>query len=179
MRKWNAILTAVILILFLLHGIMGGFMLTGIGSSAMKYAGTACMILILVHSGIGIRLSFDTIKAWRQSGGGFFRENRLFFARRISGFAVLALMFVHIGSFSYMGENGLRLRNFTQTRLVLNLLLVASLAVHIISNARPALIAFGIRPFKKHSGDILFVLSAVLLFMAAAFIVYYLRWIRV
>ena len=58
----------------------------------------------------------------------------------------------------------------------MQLLLAASLAVHVISNVRPMLISFGIRSLKERSGDILFVLALLLLFMTLSFIVYYIRW---
>ena len=179
MRKLNAILTAVIMVLFLVHGIMGAFVLTGIGENAMKAAGYICMGLIVVHAVIGILLMRETFRAAKASGVSYPKENRLFWARRISGFALLVLMFFHIGAFGYAGENGFRLRYFGAFRLAAQLLLVAALAVHIISNVKPALISFGIRPLKGRSGDILFVLSVLLLFMAGAFVIYYLRWIHV
>ena len=69
-----------------------------------------------------------------------------------------------------------RLLPFDGARLTAQLLLVASVAVHIITNVKPALIAFGVRRLKPRAGDILFFLSAALLFMAAGFIIYYIRW---
>ena len=70
----------------------------------------------------------------------------------------------------------MRLHWFGGGQLAAQLLLVAALAVHIIANARPMLISFGVRKLKPRVGDILFIMSALLLIMAAAFIVYYLRW---
>ena len=37
MRKLNTILSVLLLVIFLLHGIMGSFMLLGIGSNAGKF----------------------------------------------------------------------------------------------------------------------------------------------
>ena len=68
------------------------------------------------------------------------------------------------------------MRWFTDCKLATQLLLIAAIAVHVITNVKPMLISFGVLSLKKHVGDILFVLSVLLLFMAAAFIVYYLRW---
>ena len=36
MRKWNTILSVLMLLIFMIHGIMGSFMLNGVGSSAGK-----------------------------------------------------------------------------------------------------------------------------------------------
>ena len=41
---------------------------------------------------------------------------------------------------------------------------------------RPLTLALGLRGGRKWLGDALFVLSVVLLFAAAAFVIYYLRW---
>ena len=62
---------------------------------------------------------------------------------------------------------------------LLVLLMVLTLAVHLISNIRPVLITFGIPGLRKKTGHILFALAVLLLFMAAALIVYYIRWNRI
>ena len=47
MRKWNTILSVLMLLIFMIHGIMGSFMLNGVGSSAGKllaWIGTDIML---------------------------------------------------------------------------------------------------------------------------------------
>ena len=176
MRKWNAILTAALLALFLAHAILGGFQLLGVGPTALKAAAWAALALALVHALIGVKLTADSIAVWKRTGAGYFRQNKLFWARRVSGFAVLVLLVFHMMAFGYQNGGAYRLRWFTTGKLAAQLLLALALAVHVIANVRPMLIAFGIRGLKKYAGDILFVLSVLLLFMAAAFVVYYLRW---
>ena len=61
-------------------------------------------------------------------------------------------------------------------KLVLQILLVASLALHVITNIRPLMFSPGVRGGRKWLVDALFVLAVLLLFMAAAFVVCYLRW---
>ena len=61
-------------------------------------------------------------------------------------------------------------------KLVLQILLVASLALHVITNIRPLMLSLGVRGGRKWLVDALFVLAVLLLFMAAAFVVCYLRW---
>ena len=75
-----------------------------------------------------------------------------------------------------IADGAFRLRWFNAGRLVTQLLLLVSIAVHVIANVKPALIAFGIRRLKPRAADALFVLSALLLVFAAAFIVYYVCW---
>ena len=176
MRKWNAVLTALILVLFLVHAILGSFQLLGIGDTVVKAAAWAAAGLILLHAGISMKLTADTLRVRKKTGVSYFRENALFWARRISGFAVMILLFFHITAFGRTVNGVYRLQWFDTAKLVTQLLLVASIAVHVITNVKPALIAFGVRSWKPRAGDILFVLSVLLLFMAAAIIVYFLRW---
>ena len=176
MRKWNAILTVAIMALFLLHAIFGAFQLFGVGPTALKAIAWAALALVAAHTLIGVKLTGDSIKVWKKTGVGYFKQNKLFWARRVSGFAVMVLLVFHMTAFGYYSNGAYRLRWFTDYKLATQLLLVAVLAVHIITNVKPMLISFGVRSLKKYVGDILFVLSVLLLFTAAAFIVYYLRW---
>ena len=82
----------------------------------------------------------------------------------------------HMSAFSYNFNGASRLRVFDKFNLAAQILLIFSLAVHVLSNIRPLLIALGVRDGKKWLLDILLILSAWLLFMAAAFVIYYLRW---
>ena len=175
MRKWNAILSLTALILLLVHGILGSFQLIGPGSVINRLPWIA-LDLITIHAVLGIKYTVDSLRAWKKSGAGYFRENRIFWARRISGFAVFFFLFFHTTAFGTEADGVYRLQWFTQAKLVLQLLLVASVAVHIITNIRPLMISLGVKGGKKWLGDILFILSVLLLFMAAAFVIYYLRW---
>ena len=176
MRKLNAVLTAAILVLFLLHGILGAFQLFGLGDTALKAVAWAAIGLVALHVFISGKYTLDTLRVWRRTGAGYFRANKLFWARRISGFAVMVLLVFHLTAFGTTADGVYRLKWFDTGKLITQLLLAAALAVHVISNVRPALIAFGVRNLKPWAGDILAVLAVLLLVMAAAFVVYYLRW---
>ena len=176
MRRWNAILTAAILVLFLVHAILGSFQLLGVGDTTLKALARACATLIAVHIVISTKFTVDTLRVWKRTGVSYFRENRLFWARRLSGLAVMVLLVFHIAAFMGAGGAAYRLQWFDTAKLVTQLLLAAALALHIIANVKPVLISFGIRGLRARAGDIAFILSAVFLFAAAAFIVYYLRW---
>ena len=178
MRKWNAIISALILAAFLIHGISGGLILTGqmAGGAAWLTAVTHIMLtLIAVHAVIGIAL---TVKAYRKRvpGAEYRKENRIYRARRYSGFAMILLIGWHV--LIFMGKSGeaYRLNLFAMPQLTGSILLVLSLLVHLLTNIRPLLISFGIAGFRIYVKDILWILSIVLLFCAAAFEIYYLRW---
>ena len=176
MRKWNACLTAAILLLFLVHGILGSFQLFGLGDTAAKTIARVAEGLIYIHALIGLKLTVDTLRVRKKTGVGYFKENALFWARRISGFAILVLMAFHFNAFGETSGALYRLKVFDGLKLATQLLLVMTIALHIITNVKPALISFGIKSWRARTGEILVILSVLLLVMAAAFIVYYLRW---
>ena len=49
MRKWNTILSVLMLLIFMIHGIMGSFMLNGVGSSAGKLLAWIGVGILVVH----------------------------------------------------------------------------------------------------------------------------------
>ena len=106
MRRINSLLTLLILVLFLLHGIFGAFQLFGIGATALKGLARAALTLTVVHALIGVKLTYDSIRVWRKTGAAYFRENRMFWTRRISGLAVLVLLVFHMLAFSATGSGG-------------------------------------------------------------------------
>ena len=89
---------------------------------------------------------------------------------------IMLLLAFHLTAFGYQTTGGYRLYWFDDFKLATQLLLVAAIALHVITNVKPMLISFGVRSLKERTGDILFVLSVLLLFFASAFIAYYLRW---
>ena len=177
MRKFNALLTIFILALALLHAVFGSFQMLGIGNTAWKAISWIAAALVLIHTVIGVKLTWVTLETQKKAGVSYLKENKLFWARRISGFVVMVLLLFHLTAFGYYTEEGAyRLQWFTLGKLSAQLLLLMAVAVHIISNVRPMMISFGIKGMKQWIGDILVVLSVLILFMAAAFIVYYLQW---
>ena len=176
MRKFNAILTVLILVLFLVHAVFGAFQLIGVYDQAFKMIARACMALIAVHTVIGIKLTADTLRTIKKSGAPYFRENMLFWARRISGLVIMILLCFHMTAFADRTAPVYRLKEFDTLKLVTQILLVLSIALHVITNVKPLLIAFGLKSLRQYAGDILAVLSIILLFFVIAFIIYYLRW---
>ncbi|MBR2283893.1 MAG: pilus assembly protein PilX [Ruminococcus sp.] len=180
MRRFNAILSMGVLVLFLVHAIAGGFQLAGLipgGNTVMQVLAWIMAGLICVHMVIGIKLTADTLRAIRRSGKSYFKENALFWARRISGFAVMLFIAAHIVLFLGKNEDGaFRLSYFGTLQLISQLLLVISVAVHVITNIRPLMTGLGIRSYGKFAFDILFVLSVLLFFAGAGFVIYFIRW---
>ena len=178
MRKLNAIVSLVLIILFLIHTIAGSFQLMKIipgGNEVMKNLSYLLLFLIGVHIIIGTKLTIDSVKICRKSGKFYFRENAVFWIRRITGFAMIMLIICHVLLFTSNGEV-FRLNDFNEVQLVFSILLVFTLLVHMLTNIRPLLISFGISGFRLYIKDILLVLAIISLFGAFAFVIYYLRW---
>lgn len=180
MRKVNAVLTIGILVLFVVHGIFGGFQVMGIlpgGNQLLTRLSWLMMGLIAVHMVISIRLTADTLHALKMSGKSYFRQNQLFWARRISGFAVFVFVLFHIIIFLGKGSGAAyRLSYFGDLQLASQILLVVSTAIHVLCNIRPLFIACGAGKLRDYLKDVLLVLAVILLFTGIAFLLYYLRW---
>ena len=176
MRKLNTVLSVLIIIIFGIHGVMGGFMLIGTGKSAGKVLAWIGVGILAVHAAIGVYLTVKSLKTAKNTDEKYLRENKAFWARRASGLAILILLFFHIGMFGEVRNGQYILFPFTTTKLITQLLFIASVAVHILINIRPLLVSLGIISFKKRKGDIYLILSVLLLFMSGAVIFYYIGW---
>jgi len=180
MRKVNAFSGIVLLILFLIHAAVGSLQAAGYlpgGNAIMNALAWALIAVIGIHAVIGVVLTVQTLTAIRKSGASYFAANRLFWARRLSGFAMLILIVIHTYIFMGYNNGAFRLRFFGPCQLICQILLVLTLAVHLTANIRPSLISLGIRSLKAYAVDILAVLSVVCLVAAGAFVVYFLRWL--
>ena len=179
MRKINAVLSALIIILFGIHGIAGAFQLFGVfggGNSVLEIMSYILLSAICVHALIGVKLTFDTLSSMRKSGVSYFKENAWFWIRRISGFSVLLFAAWHVIIFTSSGGADFRLHDFGALQLAASILLAVSVVIHVVSNIKPLIISFGSGFLYKFIVDMFVVLSVVLLFCAAAFIFYYFRW---
>lgn len=178
MRKINAILGPLLIVLLLIHVIWGSFQLTSLvpgGSVIRKILSYVMVCAVLLHIIIGIRLTADTITAARRSGTSYFKGNELFWIRRISGLAMIILIIYHVMIFTGSSGEAFRLHTFGIIQLAGSILLAAVLIIHLAVNIRPLCIALGIAD-RKYVKDVIIVLSIIMLLAAAAFVFYYLRW---
>lgn len=176
MRKLNMVLVIGIIAAFLTHAIMGGLRLAGADTRSPSAAAWVCFGLIAAHVVVTTILTGRTLAVWKRTGAGYFRENALFWARRISGFVVLIPLVMHLVFFSTSNEGAFRLQVFTAGRLISQILLVVAIALHLLTNVAPLLITLGVREKRAFAADLLLILSVMLLLFAAAFVIYYLRW---
>lgn len=176
MRKLNGIITAAVIVLFVIHALAGSYQMAGVGQSALKPVAWTAAGLVFAHIVISIILTARSIKVWRRTGVGYFKENKLFWARRISGAAVIFLLLIHMFAIGTKVNGVFRLQEFNTAKLVIQILFVSALAVHVISNVRPLLITFGIKSFKSRISEIIIILSVLFAVMGLAFVIYWFRW---
>ena len=180
MRKLNSVLAMGTVVLFLVHAAVGGLQLAGLvpgGSRVMTVLAWVMAVFIVLHTLIGIKLTADTLSAMKKSGTGYFRENKLFWLRRISGAAVMLFIISHIILFMGETEGGaFRLSLFDSIRLAGQILLVLSVAVHLITNIKPLMISLGIKNGRELALDILLITAVILALAGVGFVVYYIRW---
>jgi hypothetical protein len=165
--------------LLLLHGIAGGFQMTGVipgGSSLLEVLAWVMIALLAVHIVIGVILTAKTIGASSRAGASYVKENMLFWIRRLSGFALALLLILHLLVFVQTGTGVFRLHDFGVQELLGQMLLLASLTIHLLCNVKPLAIALGLHSGRGYGRDILLILAAVMAFCAIAFVIYYLRW---
>ena len=179
MRKINTILSVLLLGIFLIHGVMGSFMILGVGSSAGKILAWIGVMILIAHTVIGVLLTVKTLRKGKENSEHYLKQNAVFWTRRASGVAILILFFFHLGLFGRMEDGAYILFPFTTMKLITQLLLTAALFVHLFINVRPLLVSLGILKYKERRGDIYLILSVLLLFIAGAAIIYYIGWQRI
>ena len=131
---------------------------------------------VAAHTVLGLLLTAQTFRASRSGGKLYGKQNALFWARRTSGLAILLMLFFHIGVFGRVQDGVYILFPFTTVRLLTQLLLVASVFVHLLLNLRPLLVSLGIVRDKEQRGDLYLILSILVLFAAGSIILYYIGW---
>ncbi|MBQ8151620.1 MAG: pilus assembly protein PilX [Firmicutes bacterium] len=176
MRKANILISIAILVLLIVHAVLGSLQMMGGSTSPQRILSWVLLALVVAHMVIGTIYTVKTIRIQRQTGAYYFGQNKLFWARRISGFAIIIFLVFHFFTFGYTVEGAYRLHMFDEIKLASQIGLVASIAVHIVTNIRPMFISMGVRSWKKWLVDVMFVLSAIMLFAGIAFVIYYLRW---
>ncbi|QAT49941.1 pilus assembly protein PilX [Caproiciproducens sp. NJN-50] len=176
MRRINTILSGVILVVFLTHGVMGSFLLLGIGSDAATTLAWVGFGLILIHAGLGVALTVQAARGGGEFGRWYLRQNATFWTRRFSGVAILILLFFHFGAYGETVNGAFGLKEFTMIKLVTQLLLIAALFIHVFVNLRPLLISLGVIKQWERRVDLFLIASVFLLFFTGAVLFYYIGW---
>lgn len=78
--------------------------------------------LVAVHVVLSCILTAKAIKTWKVTGAPYLRENTLFWARRISGIAVMLLLAFHVLAFRSSSSGSFTLSFFGGFQLAANIL---------------------------------------------------------
>ena len=181
MRRVNAIITVIMMVLFLLHAVTGALQISNINPTlymVTTIAAGALLLVMAVHIVIGCILTAKSLRACKRAGVSYFKENLMFWTGRISGLAIIIFMLIHI--FIFIGDfsdGTYRLNYFGIAELITQLCLVLSIAIHVFTQVRSSMIALGKKSYKKYMADILIIFSVLLVFFGIAFFIYYLRWL--
>ena len=176
MRKWNNILSRVIIVLFLLHALMGSLMLLGMSNISFKPLSWLLFAAVAVHGILGVLATVQAVKGGRKSGKWYLRQNAAYWTKRFSGFAILILLCFHISAYTTTVGDAFFLKEFTVGRMTAQLLLLISIFIHLAVSVKSMLIANGVTKFKERTIDWLMVLSLLMLFFATAVIIYFIQW---
>ncbi len=177
LRAFNAVLSALMLALFLLHGVGNAFQLIGWGMPTSRTLAHVVVILAIVHAVLGAILTVQTVRAQREAAVSYVRLNSRFWAVRASGLAIAIFIVFHMLTFLQTSSGGpFRLNEFGTFEFTTNMGLVLSIALHVLANARPLLVSLGIGAPRARAADLVLVFSVLLLLMAVGFVVYFIRW---
>ncbi len=176
MRKLNEWIVKIMIILFLIHGLFGSFLMLGISSISLKPLAYTLLILVLSHAVIGMMQTKNAVKSGMRSGHWYKGLNAAFWIKRISGVAILVLLCFHIGAYTTEVNGKFFLAEFTWMKMVTQLLFVLAIGIHLFVSIRPMLIRRGIIKYKERTVDYLLVLAIFHMIFVAAIISYYIQW---
>ena len=149
MRKFNSILTILIMLLFIDHITFGSLHFLGTKFGIAAPFAMTMMILVLIHAVVSIIITIRAEVAGFKTKARYNKENRQFWQRRASGIAILVLALVH-ANVMQKGENGIpKLSRMPRVFSLILPLLMLSVAIHISQNIRPLLISMGVKNREK------------------------------
>lgn len=175
-RTLNSWIGKLLVLLFAVHGLAAGYMLAELTYiSWVKSVGYAACGLLVLHGLIAIVLSLDAWRAGR-AGKWYWRENTIFWLRRLTGLALLIFLFFHFGAYGGMVGGRYQLREFTTVLYLAQLGLLLSCILHVGVSVKGMLIADGITKYGMWRNISFLILAALLVLMAAAVTMYYAAW---
>lgn len=175
-RILNSWLGKLLILLFAVHGLAAGYMLADLTYiSWVKPIGYAACCFLLVHGAFGVLLSWD---AWRAGSGGkwYWRENAVFWLRRITGLAILVFLAFHFGAYGSMIGGRYQLREFTTWLYIAQMGLLLSCVLHVGVSVKGMLIADGVTRYDLWRNLFFLLLAVLLLAMAVGVTLYYIAW---
>ena len=148
MRKTNMVFSISMILLLLVHSVIGVLTLTGAVAGGLvlsKIISLAFLTVFSVHVVLSTMLTARSVVYIKHSGASYFRENRMFWVRRISGLAILPFILQHFWMFSpeFTEEGILIVPGFDHLNLAVSVLLAVCVIIHAASNIRSLCISMG------------------------------------
>lgn len=175
MRKWNNILSRIIIFLFLLHALMGSLMLLGLSTISFKILSYILLFAVILHGILGIVSTFTAVKTGSKSKW-YFKQNAAFWTKRISGIAILFLLIFHVTAYTTSVDGRFFLKEFTFLKIAEQILLILAIFIHLAVSIKSMLIAKGIVKFKEKTFDWMLILSVMTLLFVISVVSYYIQW---
>ena len=144
MRKINSIVTIVLILLFLDHGIFGTLNTLGKGQVVLPVA-RLMRVFLVIHVIISIILTVKSEKVSFKTKATYNKENREYWLRRWT----VLLIFVFFVAHMHMAKAGVdgtaKIANASIFGKITFILFVTSIAAHLAINFRPLLISLGVK----------------------------------
>ena len=173
MRKFNAILVSIILILIIDHIIFASMHLLGTGANVFVPVALFMLTLVLIHAIISLIITINAEKVGINTKARYNKENEQFWLRRVSGLAIMVLAIMH-AYLEAKNENGVpnvaRMPKIFEFTLPL---LILSVGIHVFQNTRPLLISLGIKKinlFEKIIKILVIMLTCLAMFSIVTFL---------
>lgn len=169
LRQVNAVVSALLLLTFTLHGVTNGLYLAGVLPAPMKGIAHITELICWIHILIGVYLTVDTARALGKSKASYTGENLRFWAIRISGIMIAVLMLQHVIGSSHAPSHWV----MPIPAIVNGVLLALAVGVHVVCNMRSQLMSLGLPT--ESSKRAALVAAILILLMGFAFVLVFVQ----
>lgn len=176
MRKFNALLARLMLLLFALHGLMGTFTLLRLTAFHWKPLSYALLAVVLLHGAIGLALSKDALQEGLREGRWYLKENMSFWLIRVSGLVILLSLWFHITAYTITVNGVFFLREFTALRLASQVIFISSIFIHLLCATKPWMMKRGVLKYEERAADYILVYSIFCVLFLLSLISYFIYW---
>lgn len=147
LRKINSLLTIPIFLLFIVHLILMGGLLTGLLGfyPDLKLFGQLLTPFVLLHAAFGILFLIQRIVCKKRGQNVYPKPNTIFRVQLLSGIAMLILVLVHTTAYGYVGADGsFVLRAPSLLYFILESLLALTICIHCAVSLPRMAVTFGL-----------------------------------
>lgn len=147
MRKINSIVTIILILLFLDHGIFGILNTLGVAKVFLPVA-RVLRIFLLIHVIISIILTIRSEKVSFKTKAVYNKENKEYWMRRWTGLFIFVFFIAHMRTMKAGADGTAKLASTSTFGKISFILFVASIAAHLAINFRPLMISLGVKNHK-------------------------------